>query len=353
MQSCNVPVVSHKKTGSAFAFDFEEHESSGRRQRYSVRRPGTESAMETIQAQSWNEQMNHVREWLLLIRRELNPAGFQPPLEKTARLGPGPDSWPSSSSSNIMIFISHSSADATMAEALADLLRTALSIPPERIRCTSAIAYSLQFGIDTAETLRAEVSSADVVIGLITPSSTESHWVLFELGARWGQGKALFSVLAGGADYNLLPEPIRNLHALRVTDRAATDQAAVVKFVEELASQLQITRPESWRYTKFVERFVSSAQQLARATGEGVMNDAASDLERFKARYRYEESVCWKYEDVGKREGPFCPNCVDEGMERRLNPGATRGTYSCVKHRAQFWTAEMRPAVRTGRIDRA
>ena len=132
MQSCNVPVVSHKKTGSAFAFDFEEHESSGRRQRYSVRRPGTESAMETIQAQSWNEQMNHVREWLLLIRRELNPAGFQPPLEKTARLGPGPDSWPSSSSSNIMIFISHSSADATMAEALADLLRTALSIPPER-----------------------------------------------------------------------------------------------------------------------------------------------------------------------------------------------------------------------------
>lgn len=81
--------------------------------------------------------------------------------------------------------------------------------------------------------------------------------------------------------------------------------------------------------------------------------EAAANLEAFKARYRYEESVCWKYDDAGKRDGPFCPSCVDEGRERRFNPGATRGTYSCVEQRAQFWTAEMRPAVGTRRIDRA
>jgi hypothetical protein len=186
--------------------------------------------------------------------------------------------------------------------------------------------------------LRAEVSSADVAIGLITPSSTESHWVLFELGARWGQSKALFSVLAGGADYNLLPGPIRNLHALKVTDAAG-----VVKFVEELALQLQINRPESWRYTKYVENFVEAARQVAGATRERVKYDAANDLEQFKKRYRYEETVSWKDDDAGKRiDGPFCPNCVDEGKERRLNPGATKGTYSCVIHKADFTTDEYR-----------
>ena len=49
---------------------------------------------------------------------------------------------------------------------------------------------------------------------------------------------------------------------------------------------------------------------------------APADLEEFKKRYPYEETVCWKHDDAGKRiDGPFCPNCVDEGSERRLNPG--------------------------------
>ena len=98
------------------------------------------------------------------------------------------------------------------AETLAHLFRAALAIPASAIRCTSALAYSLPFGVDSTETLRKEVSSADVVIGLVTPSSTESHWVLFELGARWGLGRPLFSVLARAADHGLLPDPIRSYH---------------------------------------------------------------------------------------------------------------------------------------------
>ena len=69
--------------------------------------------------------------------------------------------------------------------------------------------------------------------------------------------------------------------------------------------------------------------------------EAAANLEAFKARYRYEESVCWKCDNAGKRiDGPFCPNCIDEGKERRLNPQATKGTYTCVAHKVSFATAE-------------
>jgi len=67
---------------------------------------------------------------------------------------------------------------------------------------------------------------------------------------------------------------------------------------------------------------------------------AATDLDNFKKRYRYEESVCWKYDGDRRIDGPFCPNCVDEGKEYRLNPGATMGTYSCVVHKVGFETAE-------------
>lgn len=46
------------------------------------------------------------------------------------------------------IFISHSGIDARAAEALANLFRAALSIPASSIRCTSALPYSLPFGVD-------------------------------------------------------------------------------------------------------------------------------------------------------------------------------------------------------------
>jgi hypothetical protein len=67
---------------------------------------------------------------------------------------------------------------------------------------------------------------------------------------------------------------------------------------------------------------------------------AGNDLQAFKAQYRLLETVCWKVNESGDRDGPYCPNCVDEGKERRLNAGAPKGVYSCVHHKSSFKTAE-------------
>jgi hypothetical protein len=118
--------------------------------------------------------------------------------------------------SAITIFISHSKDDKIAAEALASLFRSALSIAPDKIRCASALAHSLPYGADATETLRNEVATAGIVVGLVTPSSVQSHWVLFELGARWGQRGSLVCVLAAGAGFDILPAPIKDPHALEV-----------------------------------------------------------------------------------------------------------------------------------------
>jgi hypothetical protein len=69
--------------------------------------------------------------------------------------------------------------------------------------------------------------------------------------------------------------------------------------------------------------------------------EAAANLDTFKARYRYEETVSWKYDESGQRiDGPFCPNCVDEGMKRRLNPGMNPGSYQYPHHKTGFHTNE-------------
>lgn len=59
--------------------------------------------------------------------------------------------------------------------------------------------------------------------------------------------------------------------------------------------------------------------------------NAGADLEAFKLRYRYEENVSWKYDDTGRRiDGPYCPNCVDEGKGTAAQPWGDEGhLYVC------------------------
>jgi hypothetical protein len=171
------------------------------------------------------------------------------------------------------------------------------------------------------------------MVGLVTPSSVRSHWVLFEMGARWGQKQTLCCVLAKGADYDLLPDPIRNRHSLKVNG----ESSEVSKFVDRIADVLNLSRPSSWEYERFTRQFIAASLKYQPTQR---VEESETALEKFKKRYKYEETVCWKYDDDGNRDGPFCPNCADDGDERRLNPGATRGTYSCVVHKSSFWTAE-------------
>ena len=94
-------------------------------------------------------------------------------------------------SNMIKIFISHSSEDIQLAEGIIDLLKNALRLSSKDIRCTSVDGYRLPGGAKTEEQLRNEVCSCETLIGLISPNATDSLYVLFELGARWGSNKHL------------------------------------------------------------------------------------------------------------------------------------------------------------------
>jgi len=150
------------------------------------------------------------------------------------------------------IFISHSSEDKDAAEALIDLLESALSFPhTDRIRCTSVDGYRLPTGSDTGETIRQEVSNSKVLIALITPNSMTSVYVLFELGARWHSRKPLYPLTSKGAGVASLDGPLGEINAMD-----GNEEGQVQRFLEDVSSKLDLRLNRRSKYGKYIDRFV-------------------------------------------------------------------------------------------------
>lgn len=163
--------------------------------------------------------------------------------------------------SPIAIFISHSSRDAELAKALAELFRSALNLSAPQIRCTSVSGYKLDVGADTNEQLRRETVEATLLLGLVTEVSVESAYVLFELGARWGAKKPLAPLLGAGAGPGILAGPLMGLNALLCT------REDLLQLVANFAKMLGTVPETPEVYFGQIDRVVAVSEELAAQRG--------------------------------------------------------------------------------------
>ena len=138
-------------------------------------------------------------------------------MKQTRRRGHSPESYP-------RIFISHRHEDEDVVEALVELIETALQIEKKDIRCTSVQPFKLQAGEPASDQLRDDIRNARVVLSVLTPDTKKSSYVMFELGASWGQNIPLFSLLAKGATSADIPSPISDRHFLKLADESECQQ---------------------------------------------------------------------------------------------------------------------------------
>lgn len=158
------------------------------------------------------------------------------------------------------IFISHSSSDRATAEALVDLLRSALALPSKEIRCTSVEGYRLAAGANSNEQLRTEIFGCDAFIALLSPSSMKSVYVTFELGARWGTNKHLAPIMICGTEASDLRAPLSAIHAI-----TGTSESDMHQLVSDLSTHLQQQSEGASVYSKHLKAFTESAARRAGA----------------------------------------------------------------------------------------
>lgn len=155
---------------------------------------------------------------------------------------------------SLSVFISHSSQDAQLAGQLVDLLRSALNLRADRVRCTSVDGYRLPAGVDSDEQLRDEALHSVVFIGILSPFSMASAYVLFELGARWGAKQPIIPLLAPGMGPQALRGPLVGLNAVSCDSAAQLHQ-----LVTDVSRTLQIDPEGAAVYQRHVDAIVYSA----------------------------------------------------------------------------------------------
>tara|TARA_R110002020_G_scaffold271085_1_gene486336 strand:- start:64 stop:1512 length:1449 start_codon:yes stop_codon:yes gene_type:complete len=150
------------------------------------------------------------------------------------------------------IFISHSSQDADTAKLLIDLLKTSLNLSSSKIRCTSVNGYRLPAGASTNDLLKKEVHESKVLIGLISPNSINSAYVLFELGARWGASLPLIPLITSELGSELLKGPLSGINALNCCESAQLQQ-----LISDLKTELKVTGESPEVYQEKIDILVN------------------------------------------------------------------------------------------------
>jgi hypothetical protein len=160
----------------------------------------------------------------------------------------------------IRLFISHSSADAKLAELVVKLLRSALGLAPREIRCTSVDGYRLPAGADTDDQIRREVYEATVLLGIISTESMDSLYVAFELGARWGAGKTTIPLMVPGLSPSTIKGPLGGKNALRSDTPGQLQQ-----LVGDVAGQLGVEPNPPESYQSELEAILEFGKESAKA----------------------------------------------------------------------------------------
>jgi hypothetical protein len=208
----------------------------------------------------------HVQQQLSMPRvvapRPLRAASRKPGAARPRRTARG--RRPARGSKGKAIFISHASEDRKLAATLVELLRSAFNMEADKILCTSVDGYRLPAGSDTDEALRSAVLACKTLVGIVSPASRKSTYVLNELGARWVTRKHLVPVTAGGIAPGELGGPVGRLNALDLSSRPSVQQ-----LIGDLGTQLKVEPERPEVFEEHVGRVVRASKAAGRRKRRG------------------------------------------------------------------------------------
>lgn len=107
----------------------------------------------------------------------------------------------------IKVFLSHDSVDMILGRKVRNLIS-------QNFNAQVFTTEDLNAGEEWEAKLRNELSTADVVVALLTPSSVGSSWVLHEIGAAWALRKPIIPLVTRRDVLNSMPISLEPYQAI-------------------------------------------------------------------------------------------------------------------------------------------
>jgi hypothetical protein len=221
------------------------------------------------------------------MARRKAPAGTVPPASDAAHPPVLPQ--PPVTGANPLVFISHDSRDADLAEAFDHLLTDASGGMIQTFRSSDQTGRAgIDYGEDWFSKITSTLADASDVVALLTPNSVGRPWILFEAGFAVGQrGTKVYGIALGVPFAKATSGPFARFQNCEAKEPSLTT------VVLELIRRNQSARPREEAVRRQVTAFLNDIEPLLkkRAGGEGNPEEmdataAAKLFEEVKVMFR-------------------------------------------------------------------
>lgn len=154
------------------------------------------------------------------------------------------------------IFISHAGLDLALVKELVGLLQTGLDLSRKQIFCTSLEGMRIPPGVQFVEHLRKELTGADYVIMLVSPSYYESPYCMCELGGTWALSARCSPLVVPPITYKTLQGVLNGAQVGSIDDERALND------LHDALDELEIGDAASGRWETERDAFLNKLKRL-------------------------------------------------------------------------------------------
>jgi hypothetical protein len=127
------------------------------------------------------------------------------------------------------IFLSHSSDNKELADAIVDLLDTGLAVSAEhQVFCSSVAGLGIPPGNNFKDYIKGEIQKPKIVILLISKSYLASQFCLAEVGACWAMSHVVVPILVSPVAFEDMQAVLEGTQAFMLLDRGGWDDVAQI-----------------------------------------------------------------------------------------------------------------------------
>lgn len=157
------------------------------------------------------------------------------------------------------VFISHAVNDKEIANAFVDLLILgALSVPIDQVFCISTDGTKIKSGSDWRNSIRDSLTSAKIIILIITPNYKESEFCLCEMGAAWITNAQVLPLIVEPINYKTVGVIQEPNQIERLLDEGSLDRIKDI-IQDELKLSSALVKSDRWTAKK--KEYISSVKR--------------------------------------------------------------------------------------------